>query len=305
MEALLKSADKARVLRSAEYRYWLVHGWVAHQAQQGSSADDARAAFARLLPLLPWGRMHPRFVMEVLGYAADLRALGEQGCELHLSALRQAIAGGSGTSSSSSSSASRTAARRGSLFGQEIEALVRFPAAACRSLSTRAHCYGTVLLGCPLVLRLTKSYDASPTVKFGWQLALPDRQVPRPSALQHTDEAWRVDLEVSLAEASSATRTLLPRITNERAVPDDFMRTRADVMGQRWEEVFKAGSRYLNGKDELVLRVKVALHCQESPLLHNDYDIPPLDRTRSRPRPPRSFLAMLPPGHASDSEEDD
>jgi hypothetical protein len=241
----------------AEDRYWLVHGWLDHQECQGgvfNGPEEVRSAFARLLRAVPFDRMHPRFVSDVVGHATDVRGQGDGGWEICLSAMRHASLAALSRPSRHASLAGPT-----SLFGHEIETHIRFPAAACRGLPKGASCHAAILLGFPLVLQLTKSYyDTPPTVDFAWTVALPDRQVARPSSLQRDSEALMLDLEVTLAEAR-ATRTLVKAVKNLRVIPGDYLRTGKNVMGQRWDDVFEERSRFTNDKGELVMRVRVTM----------------------------------------------
>ncbi len=260
LEALLKSANEARALRLSEDRFWLVHGWFAHQEAQGTfgSPEEARAAFARLLRALPFERMHRRFVSDVVMQAEDVQALGGEGWAIMSSVVANALPRPAPSSRSSRPLLLRSTYTFFSIFGEEIQADVRFPAAVCRGVGVGGSLYAAILLGVPLAVKLSKTYTRTVNLECG--LALPDRQVAPPPATQRTSKALSIDVQVSLAEAQMERVVLRPR-TDESLVPGSGQGVTArDVMGQRWDEVFKEGSRFLNtAKDELVLRVQATM----------------------------------------------
>jgi hypothetical protein len=259
LEALLKSADEAHALLLSEDRYWLVHGWFAHQEAQGNfrSPEETRAAFARLLRALPFERMHRRFVSDVVMKAADVQALDGEGWAIMSSVI-------SNSNFARPPPAPNSLAYRHrsifiSMFGEKIRADVRFPGAVCRGLVVGGSRYAAVLLGFPLVIKLCKNYSGTVNLECG--LALPDRQVAQPSAAQRKSEALSIDVKVSLAEAE-VKRVVLGPLEDHSFLPgDDKVFLARDVMGQRWDEAFKEGSRFLDtAKDELVLRVQVTVN---------------------------------------------
>lgn len=224
-----------------------MHGWLDHQERQSGvfhSPQEARDAFARLLRALPLDRMDRRFISDVVMRAADVQALDGQGWAIMSSLLADPAFGG------------QPARPPTSIFGTSVEEVVRIPAASCRGQALGESRKAALLLGVPLVVNLYKSYIDG-TVKLEWGLALPDRQAALPPNAERPP--MPVTLDVELAEAAARLQ-LLHVVTPWRLVPGHATpQVAKNVFKQPWDEVFKEKSRFVNDKDELVLRLRVKM----------------------------------------------